>query len=74
MKKLLLLILLLPSLLFAQGPCTPTLININLDQYPSETTWDIQDSLGNVLISGGPYSNVPNYEPQFITTGLHPVE
>ncbi len=74
MKKLLLLLLLLPTLIFAQGPCTPTLININLDQYPSETTWDIQDSLGNVLISGGPYSNVPNYQPQFITNCLPPGE
>ena len=76
MKKLLLLLLLLPSLLFAQGPgpCTPTLININLDQYPSETTWDIQDTLGNVIISGGPYSNVPNYEPQFIVNCLPPGE
>jgi len=74
MKKLLLLILLLPSLLFAQGPCTPTLININLDQYPSETTWDIQDTLGNVIISGGPYTNVPNYEPQFIVNCLPPGE
>jgi len=76
MKKLILLILLLPIFLFAQGPgpCTPTLININLDQYPSETTWDIQDSLGNVLISGGPYSNVPNYQPQFITNCLPPGE
>ena len=74
MKKLLLLILLLPSLLFAQGYCENTLININLDQYPSETTWDIQDSLGNVLISGGPYTNVPNYEPQFIVNCLPPGE
>ena len=74
MKKLLLLILLLPSLLFAQGPgpCTPTLININLDQYPEETTWDIQDTLGNIIISGGPYNNVPNYEPQFIINCLPP--
>ena len=74
MKKLLLLILLLPSLLFSQGYCENTLININLDQYPQETTWDIQDSLGNVLISGGPYTNVPNYEPQFIVNCLPPGE
>ena len=75
-KLLLLLILLLPIFLLAQGPgpCTPTLININLDQYPSETTWDIQDTLGNVIISGGPYSNVPNYEPQFIVNCLPPGE
>ena len=76
MKKILLLILLLPIFLFAQGPgpCTPTLININLDQYPSETTWDIQDTLGNIIISGGPYTNVPNYEPQFIVNCLPPGE
>ena len=72
MKKILLILLLLPTLLLSQGPgpCTPTLININLDQYPSETTWDIQDTLGNVIISGGPYTNVPNYEPQFIVNCL----
>ena len=76
MKKLILLILLLPIFLFAQGPgpCTPTLININLDQYPEETTWDIQDTLGNVIVSGGPYNNVPNYEPQFIVNCLPPGE
>ena len=78
MKNLLLLILLIPTLLFAQGPgpgpCIPTLININLDQYPEETTWDIQDTLGNIIISGGPYPNVPNYEPQFIVNCLPPGE
>jgi hypothetical protein len=74
MKKLLLLIFLLPIFLFAQGPCTPTLININLDQYPEETTWDIQDTLGNVIVSGGPYNNAPNYEPQFIVNCLPPGE
>jgi len=46
--------------------CETTVININLDQYPSETTWDITDSLGNTIISGGPYNNVPNYQPQYI--------
>ena len=75
-RNILFLLLLIPSLLFAQGPgpCTPTLININLDQYPSETTWDIQDTLGNIIISGGPYTNVPNYEPQFIVNCLPPGE
>ena len=69
-RSLLFLILLIPSLLFGQGYCENTLININLDQYPQETTWDIQDSLGNIIISGGPYTNVPNYEPQFIVNCL----
>ncbi len=50
--------------------CVPTLININLDQFPEETSWDIVDSLGNTIISGGTYPNVPNYQPQFIINCL----
>ena len=65
MKKILLLTL-LPFLLFAQQPCVPTLVNINLDQYPSETTWDIINSYGDTVLSGGPYDSVPNYQPQMI--------
>ena len=56
------------------GPCVPTLVNINLDQYPEETSWDIKDSLGNILFAGGPYSNVPDYEPQFKFACLPPGE
>ena len=56
------------------GPCVPTLVNINLDQYPEETSWTIQDSLGNIIFSGGPYSNVPDYEPQFKFACLPPGE
>ena len=56
------------------GPCVPTLVNINLDQYPEETSWDIKDSLGNILFSGGPYNNVPDYEPQFKFACLPPGE
>ena len=54
------------------GPpiCEVAVININLDQYPEETTWDITDSLGNTIISGGPYSNVPAYQPQYIINCL----
>ena len=47
------------------GACVPTVVNINLDQYPEETSWDIKDSLGNVVFSGGTYPNVPDYQPQF---------
>ena len=36
------------------GPCVPMLVNINLDQFQSETTWDIKDTMGNVLFTGGP--------------------
>lgn len=32
-------------------------VDITLDSYPDETTWDIRDDLGNILASGGPYDN-----------------
>jgi len=50
--------------------CVQTVVLINLDQYPEETSWDIKDSLGNVLLSGGVYSNVPDYQPQVIINCL----
>lgn len=50
--------------------CVPTTVIINLDQYPSETSWDIKDSTGTVVLNGGPYSNVPNYQPQVINNCL----
>ena len=52
------------------GPCVPTMININLDQFTDETSWEITDTMGNVLISGGPYLNAPDYQPQYIPTCL----
>jgi hypothetical protein len=50
--------------------CESTIININLDQYPQETSWDIKDSTGAIIISGGTYNNVPDYQPQFIVNCL----
>ena len=50
--------------------CVPTTVIINLDQYPSETSWDIKDSTGATVLSGGPYGNVPNYQPQIINNCL----
>ena len=47
------------------GPCVPAIVNINLDQFQSETTWEIKDTLGNLLYAGGPYSQAPDYQPQF---------
>ena len=61
MKKLLLLLLLLPILSFGQNS-TPATVIINLDQYMSETSWDIQDTAGNVVASDGPYYNAVNYQ------------
>ena len=47
------------------GPCIPAILNINLDQYQSETTWEIHDSTGSLLYAGGPYTQAPDYQPQF---------
>jgi hypothetical protein len=47
------------------GQCVPAMLNINLDQYQSETTWDIKDSTGAVIAAGGPYTSAPDYQPQF---------
>ncbi len=40
------------------APCvTDTVVlNITLDNYPSETTWDLKDASGTVVASGGPYN------------------
>lgn len=62
MKKLLLL--LLPFTVFSQGPppnCVPTTIIINLDQYQSETSWDIKDTNGVVVADGSGYWSEPQY-------------
>ena len=59
MKKLLLL--LLPILSLGQGP-VPAEVVINLDQYMSETSWDIRDTSGTVVASGGPYYGAVNYQ------------
>ena len=60
MKKLLLLLLLLPILSFSQN-CVPTTIIINLDQYQSETSWDVKDSTGLVVADGSGYGSLPQY-------------
>jgi len=59
MKKILLL-LLLPILSFSQN-CVPTTIIINLDQYQSETSWDIKDTAGVVVANGSGYWSEPQY-------------
>ena len=47
------------------GPCVPAILNINLDNFQSETTWEIHDSTGALIYAGGPYSTAPDYQPQF---------
>ena len=58
--KNLLILLLLPILSFSQN-CVPTTIIINLDQYQSETSWDIKDTAGLVVADGSGYWSEPDY-------------
>ena len=48
------------------GGCTGVTVrvSINLDQFPSETSWNIKDSLGTIYGQGGPYTGLPAYQPQ----------
>ncbi len=41
-------------------PCngTEVIVTINLDNYPEETTWLIENSAGITMASGGPYGNL----------------
>jgi len=59
MKKLLLL-LLLPIFSFGQT-CVPTTIIINLDQYQSETYWEVKDSTGSIVADGNGYWAYSDY-------------
>ena len=70
----LLLILLLPILSFGQGPpnCINSSVHIYLDQYMSETSWDIKDTAGNILASDGPYYNAVNYQSIIVPVCLPP--
>jgi len=68
MKKLLLL-LLLPILSFSQT-FVPSSVHIYLDQYMSETSWDIKDTAGNVVAADGPYYSAVNYQTMIIPVML----
>ncbi len=41
----------------AISTCTATTLSIIFDNYPEETSWDIKDSTGNVVFSGGTYAS-----------------
>lgn len=45
---------------YATGQYT---LNLQLDRYGSETTWEFLDGNGNTVLSGGPYTNTPNGQP-----------
>ena len=42
--------------------CIPALLHINLDQYQSETSWDIKDSNGVIVESGSSYGSMVDYQ------------
>jgi hypothetical protein len=68
MKKILLL-LLIPILSFSQT-LVPSSVHIYLDQYVSETSWDIRDTSGAVVAYDGPYYNAVNYQSMIIPVML----
>jgi len=39
-------------------PESEIIVEIFTDNYPDETTWDLTDSLGTILATGGPLSNI----------------
>jgi hypothetical protein len=39
------------------GTCEATTLSITFDNYPEETSWDIKDSNGTVVFSGGTYAS-----------------
>ena len=52
------------------GQCVPAMVNINLDQFTSETSWEITDTMGNLIAAGGPYPRAPDFQPQYIPVCL----
>lgn len=40
---------------------SPVSLALKLDNYPNETTWEVLNSSGDVIYSGGPYSNPNQY-------------
>lgn len=52
---------------FNEVPQSTNIVNmeLNTDGYGSECTWDIRNSSGTILFSGGPYSNYETINEQF---------
>lgn len=46
------------------------LMTLELDQYGSETTWEVSDENGNILYSGGPYEDSFFGDPEVVDTDL----
>lgn len=52
-------------------PCTDVVVSINLDNYPEETSWDITNSSGVVVASGGTYGSLPDGSNVTVTECLN---
>ena len=69
MKKLITFLFLI-NIAFAQ--CPPGTwgldIIINPDQYPEETSFVVLNTEGDTLTQGGPFINIIDYQPQYIST------
>ena len=64
--KYLITLMLCVNIAFAQCPNGTYLdIVINPDQYPEETSWAILNSDLDTIVTGGPYTNIIDYEPQY---------
>ena len=65
--KYLISLLFCVNVAFAQCP-NGTYVNIiiNPDQYPEETSWAIISLLEDTIVTGGPYEDIVDYQPQVI--------
>ena len=68
--KYLLTLLLCVNVVFAQ--CPPGTwgldVIINPDQYPEETSFAVLNTEGDTLMQGGPFLDIIDYQPQYIST------
>lgn len=52
------------------GGCTDVTVSITFDNYPEETSWQITNSSGSVVASGGTYPSQPDGSTLNVTTCL----
>lgn len=59
------------TIAIAFGQCPPGTwsldVTINPDQYPEETSFYVMNFYGDTLLQGGPYDNIVDYQPQYIS-------
>jgi len=60
------------SIATAFGQCPPGTwgldVTINPDQYPQETSFVVLNMQGDTLMQGGPFVDIVDYQPQYIST------